>query len=268
MRMAARSSPFRLPCLEVLENRLLLAAAQPVNPVPVTPPAAGVVATANLVTLSMAHSSRPDQGTFDDDGSSEDHDHDRHLVVMAVASTPAVGTAPTTPIESTVSFFAPRNNGIPPEWTSAAPSLPLDIDPAPLLHVASSDEGAERLPPMIPPAISPPADAGIREVAIASTEPAAASEESAAALVPEAARSLARLLPVNLRQLAENVDALFAQLGQLTGHLPMAADGIALAPWIIITAAIALELALLPQRNEPDHQELSDAIALRLGEAG
>ncbi len=144
------------------------------------------------------------------------------------------------------------------------------IDPTPpLLHFAPAGKAGDRLPDSVPPAISSPPDAAVRELSIAfEPDSSDTGNDPASVFTPEPGGPLARLMPVNLRQLADNVDAFFSQLAQLTGGFEMAPDSIALAPWVVITAAIALELALLPKRNVPDHQDLSDAIVLRLGEEG
>jgi hypothetical protein len=296
--MAARSSPFHLPRLEALEDRLLLSAADPLDqerPVavqaflaldalaPTVPPAGPHVLRLEQAAISLgpfflaavqSHGRDADATLLrevNDDPSHEIRERAMRLVLKdSVAGRFPAENSGTGhgPLESSNPGLQSRNSGISPLSGTTVSLLAPATEPAHLFpHSALADQTSEIMPDSASPNVSSPPVSAVAELpAVVEQPPSEAGNEAAAIFKPQAGAPLAGLLPVNLLRLAESVDDFLFQLGRLSGGLEQARDGLALAPWIVITAAVALELALLARRNLPEHHDISDSIALCLGE--
>jgi hypothetical protein len=97
-------------------------------------------------------------------------------------------------------------------------------------------------------------------------EPGAPESAETALLTPEAGAPLAGLLPVDLRRLEASADALFSRLANLAHSEETQRICLELAPWLVVAAAAAWEMASLSRRRSaagiPEDPRMDSLLAL------
>jgi hypothetical protein len=143
--------------------------------------------------------------------------------------------------------------------------LPVNLSPGPAPAGRSASPEAEEASAL--PALSTTEASELVEApsAISSLQRAAAE---ACRLALEPAAPLAALAPIDLRRLEESADAFFEHLARLGDTWEGGRFCLDLAPWLLIGAAAAWELAFLPRkvRRQGPGMPPCDRIALSLEE--
>jgi hypothetical protein len=279
------------PVLEVLEDRLLLSGTSAVSAAPTggMPASSGtnhailnLLATAyppshaEPATLTWRGHSLEDHDSSDHRRDDADGDEYRAASGLALLLAQAAGGGQDAAAPSPLSGSPRHNVAAFPEGKSSAGAVapspqvdPLPLGPTPLpASVAAGRSASPDAQQAASPVLPTLPEQGAAKDALSVTTSLQLVAGQACRLALEPAAPLTALVQVDLHKLEERVDAFFEHLARLGERGEAGRFCLDLAPWLLLGAAAAWELAFLRRRvrERPLCPSPCDRIALSLEE--